>query len=304
MNIGMIARKRKQRNGGSLTSYLLVLPYAILLLLFGIGPAIYAIVLSFTDPFSTTFSFNGLTNYLVVFRDFRFWPAFLNIFVYLCVWLPITIVGVLSLALLLHAQSGKFSTTMRLLYYLPGAITGSAATLLWIFMLDPVVSPFGPIFHLFGATSLLSVVSGLALAPALAFMAFSIGAGGWIIIMYGAFQNISQDLIDAAHIDGCNAFQTALRIKIPLIQKYVVYMVILSFAAGTQLFVEPQMIGQAVGTSTGLVSPTWSPNLLAYDFGFNIGNLSAASAISVLLLIIGLIVAFILIYKTKFFEIK
>ncbi len=304
MAVGMTTRRSKQRNGNALTSYLLVLPYAILLILFGVGPALYAIALSFSDPFSNTFRLNGLTNYFVVFSDFRFWPAFLNIFVYLIVWLPITIVGVLFLALLLHAHPGRFSTTMRLIYYLPGAITGSAAALLWIFMLDPVVSPFGPIFHLFGVQSLLNVVSGLALAPALAFMAFSIGAGGWIIIMYGAFQNIPQDLIDAAHIDGCNALQTALRIKIPLISKYVAYMIILSFAAGTQLFVEPQMIGQAVGTSTGLVSPTWSPNLLAYDFGFNIGNLSAASAISVILLILGLIVAFILIYKTHFFEIK
>ena len=53
--------------------------------------------------------------------------------------------------------------------------------------------------------------------------------------MHGALNNVPTELIEAAEIDGSNVLQTALRIKLPLIRKWVVYMLVLSFASGTQL---------------------------------------------------------------------
>lgn len=302
MAVSTATPKRRSRISSSLYSYLFVLPYVVLLILFGVFPALYTIGLSFSDPFSDVFSFSGLNNYIVAFRDFRFAPAILNIFQYLIIWLPVTVFGVLLLALLLHARAGKFSTTMRLIYYLPGAITGSASVLLWLFMLDPQISPFGSLLHLFGLSVFRDSIDGPRILIALTIIAFSVGAGGWIVIMYGAFQNISQEIVEAAIIDGCSAIQTALYIKLPLIGKYIVYMLILSFAGGTQLFVEPQLLGQQGGAGQWLISPTWSPNLLAYDFGFNIGNMGASAAISMVLLLVGVLAALILIFKTNFFE--
>ena len=63
--------------------------------------------------------------------------------------------------------------------------------------------------------------------------------------MYGALNNISHDLIEAARVDGAGAVQTAWSIQIPLMRKWIAYMVILSFAGGTQLFVEPRVLSQA-----------------------------------------------------------
>jgi multiple sugar transport system permease protein len=293
------SRHRRQMNYG----YVFIFPYLVLLLCFGVGPCIYAVFMSFSDPTSNAaFSFDGLTNYVTAFHDFRFWPAFENIFVYLLIWLPVMVLGVLTLALLLHARSGRFSSTMRFLYYLPGAVVGSASVLLWLFMLDPQISPFGPLLQLFGFKVIQDTIDPSHLPLVLAIMAFSNGAGGWIVIMYGAFQNIPQETMEAAAIDGCNAFQTAFLIKLPLIAKYIVYMIILSFATGTQVFVEPQLIGAAAGTGT--ISPTWSPNLLAYQFAFGTGNLGAAAAISMVLLIIGVVGAFLLIFRTNFFDLR
>lgn len=304
MAVRALARSRRRRRGLSY-GYVFILPYLLLLLCFGIGPGIYAMFMSFSDSTSTaTFSFAGLTNYVTAFHDFRFWPAFENIFLYLLIWLPVMVVGVLALALLLHARAGKVSSTMRLLYYLPGAVVGSASVLLWLFMLDPQISPFAPILQLFGFKMVRDTLDPAHLPLVLAIMAFSTGAGGWIVIMYGAFQNISQEIMDAAAIDGCNVFQTAFSIKLPLIAKYVVYMVILSFATGTQLFVEPQLIGTPAGAGSGAISPTWSPNLLSYQFAFNIGNLGAAAAISMVLLIISVVGAFLLIFRTNFFDLR
>ncbi|MGA2295906.1 MAG: hypothetical protein ABSG24_11930 [Acidimicrobiales bacterium] len=87
----------------------------------------------------------------------------------------------------------------------------------------------------------------------------------------------------------------------PLIKKWVAYKLILSIAGGTQLFVEPQLIGQA---TAGLVSNTWSPNQLASYIAVINDNFNEAAAISVTLLVLGLIGATLLVWRTKLFEIN
>jgi multiple sugar transport system permease protein len=92
----------------------------------------------------------------------------------------------------------------------------------------------------------------------------------------------------------------ALHIQIPMIRKWIVYMVILAFAAGTQLFVEPQLLQTA---SLGRVSPTWSPNQLAYSYAFQHGDFNGAAAISLVLLAIGLIGAGLLVTRSGLFKV-
>jgi multiple sugar transport system permease protein len=76
-------------------------------------------------------------------------------------------------------------------------------------------------------------------------------------------------------------------------------MAILSFATGTQLFVEPQLVNEA---SLGMVSPTWSSNQLAYQLAFRYGDFNAAAAIAVDLLLIGLLAAVLIVTRTGLFR--
>jgi multiple sugar transport system permease protein len=78
-------------------------------------------------------------------------------------------------------------------------------------------------------------------------------------------------------------------------------MVILSFAGGTQLFVEPQLV---MAASLGVVPPWWSPNQLAYLYAFQQGDFQVAAAIAVELLVAGLICAAIIIKRTGLFDIE
>ena len=100
-------------------------------------------------------------------------------------------------------------------------------------------------------------------------------------------------------MDGCSRLQMALRIKLPLIRPYIAYMLILTFAGNVQLFAEPQLIGRAPGST---ISAYWSPNQLGYAFAFELGNFGAAAALSMLLLIIGIVGAFIIIRTTNLFQ--
>lgn len=280
------------------TGYALTSLYVALLVLFGAVPTAYAIYLSLTGSKGT---FVGFTNFIGTIRDFRFGPAFVNDVLFLLVWLPLLLVAVVGLALMLHGRASRASGVFRFLFYLPGALTGAASVLLWLFMLDPDVSPGIWFYLISGQRSVNQVLAPAHLPILFAIIAFWTGAGGWILVLYGALNNVSLDILDAARIDGANAWQTAWRVKLPLIRRWIAYMLILAFASGSQLFVEPEMIGAATGN---VVSTSWSPNQLAYVFAFQQADFNAMAAVAVDLLLIGLVCAAIVVFRTGLFEVE
>lgn len=289
--------RRVQLNSGNL----FVLPYQCFLVLFGLGPAVYALITSFTNMLSDSRSFKGFQNYQSALHDFRLLPAFLHVLQFMLLWLPMMVVFVVLLALLLDMRKGPLSTLFRSLYYLPGALTGAAGVLLWIFMFDPQLSPANFLLQRLGFTSISQSLAAGNLPVVFALMVFFAAAGGWIVILYGSLQNVPLELLEAAKIDGCNLWQTAFLIKLPLIARYVIFMVILSFAGGVQLFAEPQIIFSGTMGSAG--NSTWSPNQLAYFYAFTQGDFGTSAAISVFVLLIGLAIALFVIYRTDFYRI-
>jgi len=274
-----------------------VLPYLPFLIVFGIAPTIYALELAFTDAGG---GWVGFHNFVRTYDDFRFIPAFKHILVYTVVWLGALMVFVVGLALLLHGRANRVSATYRFLFYIPGALAGAAAVVIWLFMLDPTVSPGAFLLRdLLGANIFAQSIAPGNLPYIFAMIAFWTGAGGWIVVMYGALNTIPPDLEEAARIDGAGPFTIAFRLKLPLIRKWIAYMLILSFALGTQLFVEPEIVQHA---SFGLVSDTWSTNQLAYQLAFRYADFNGAAAIAVDLLMIGLVGAILIVTRSGLFR--
>lgn len=274
-----------------------VLPYVPFLILFGIAPTIYALELAVTNVDG---SWAGLHNFTRTYDDFRFVPAFKHVLVYTIVWLGALMVFVVGLALLLHGRANRVSATYRFLFYIPGALAGAAAVVIWLFMLDPTVSPGAFLLRdLLGARIFAQSIAPGNLPYIFAMIAFWTGAGAWIVIMYGALNTIPPDLEEAARIDGAGPFTIAFRLKLPLIRKWIAYMLILSFATGTQLFVEPEIVQHA---SFGLVPDTWSTNQLAYQLAFRYGDFNGAAAIAVDLLVIGLVGAVVIVTRSGLFR--
>ena len=274
-----------------------ILPYLPFLIAFGLLPMAYAIVLAFT---SDTGDWVGLDNFVHTVRDYRFVPAFEHVLLYTSVWLGALMVLVVGLALLLHGRAHRVSSSFRFLFYIPGALAGASSVLVWLFMLDPAVSPGSFLLrHVLGSQLFVESIAPGKLPFVFAMIAFWTGAGGWIVVMYGALNTIPPDLEEAARIDGAGPVTIALRLKLPLIRKWIAYMAILSFATGTQLFVEPQLVNEA---SLGLVPDTWSSNQLAYQLAFRYGNFNGAAAISVDLMLIGLVAAVVIIRRTGLFR--
>jgi multiple sugar transport system permease protein len=274
----------------------LVTPYVLLLLAFGVVPTLYAGYISIVD--TNTGLFNGFANFRRMFTDFRFADAASNVALFLALWLPILLIGVLALALVLHSRPSRLTTGMRLVYYLPSAVTGTANILLWMFIVDPTIGPFSGALHALGFEYRSELLNSNTMTIIMAVIAFTGGAGSWIVIMYGGLQSVGPEVMEAATVDGCSSWQMAWHIKLPLLRKYVTYMLIMTVAGGTQVFAEPALLNQFGGVG----SPWWSLNQLAYYVGFNDGVLGASAALSVALLIFGAIAAVVIVTATDFFE--
>ncbi|MGW1808943.1 carbohydrate ABC transporter permease [Streptomyces sp. NPDC002078] len=274
-----------------------VAAYVLLLVAFGVLPTAYAIYFAFTDAGGT---FTGFANFATTAQDFRFVDAVGHVAVYLAFWLLSLVVFVVGLALLLHRLgSGSAGKALRFLYYIPGALAGAASVLVWLFMLDPTVSPVSALLGALGFDTFGEVIAPGNLPLLFTIIAFWTGAGGWIVVMYGALNNIPTDVMEAARIDGAGAWQTAWHIQIPMLRKWIVYMVILAFAGGAQLFVEPQLLSLA---SVGVAGRDYSLNQLTFDFAFQTNNINGAAAVSVELLVVSVSAAALFVARSGFFD--
>jgi len=289
-------RREPSRRRSGRAGYLFVSGYTALLLAFGVFPTLYAVYLAFTNDRG---QFTGPNQFVKVVQDYRFGPSFANIAIYLAMWLVLVVVLTVLVAVLLRSGVRPgLSAVLRFAYYLPGALAGVAGVLVWLFLLNPTVSPVSPLLHWFGFDTFAQVIAPGDLPVIFVLIAFWTGAGGWIVVMYGALNNISDDVLEAARVDGAGVWQSAWHIQIPMIRRWIAYMAILAFAGGTQLFVEPQLLRTA---SLGRIDPTWSPNQLAYVYAFQRGDFNGAAAISLVLLVLGLLCAGLLVTRSGLF---
>jgi len=258
---------------------------------------VYALYLSFTK----SGQFVGLDNYVKAVGDFRFLPAVQHVAAFLVIWVVTLTVLVTLLALIVHAVRVRWlSTTTRFLFFIPGAFAGAASVMLWLFLLNPSVSPVSFVLKWFGYTNFVQAIDLNNLPLIFTVIAFWTGAGAWIIIMYAALNNISDEIMEAARCDGAGAIKTAWYIQLPLIRKWIAYMAVISVAVGTQLFAEPKILAQA---SRNQIPKHYSLNELAYVTAFGPqADFNSSAAISILLLVVAAGLAAFFVFRGGLFD--
>lgn len=292
--------RRRPRTGASaqaFAAYVFSSGYVLLLLVFGVLPMVYALYLSFTK----SGQFVGLDNYVKAVGDFRFLPAVQHVAAFLVIWVVTLTVLVTLLALIVHAVRVRWlSSTTRFLFFIPGAFAGAASVMLWLFLLNPSVSPVSFVLKWFGYTNFVQAIDLNNLPLIFTVIAFWTGAGAWIIIMYAALNNISDEIMEAARCDGASAIKTAWYIQLPLIRKWIAYMVVISVAVGTQLFAEPKILAQA---SRNQIPKHYSLNQLAYVTAFGPqADFNSSAAISMMLLVVAAGLAAFFVFRGGLFD--
>ena len=292
-----MAKQNKVKNKNNLAMWVMFSPYLFLLISFGLIPIIMAVL---EVPHESRVNPDGGWDaFIIVLQDFRFLPAVRNVLGFMAIFVPTTIIFVIAMALMLDVNPTAWKKWLRMAYIVPAAISGAVAVLVWYALLQPVFSPIKEPLSWVGLTTSDQIWQTKNLVYIFAIMAFFAIAGNWILIQYGSLQSISTEVIEAARVDGCSAFQIAIRIKLPLIKKYIVYMGVLIFAGGLQIFVEPQLIDGGIYSG---IAEAWSLDQLSFELAFTSGDFGGASALSLMLLVPSLLGALVVIFKTDMFD--
>jgi multiple sugar transport system permease protein len=287
-------------------AWTLMAPYLVLLLIGGIIPIGYALWISLqvspTLLQPNLSGFGGVQAYVKAMTDFRFARSFEDIFSVLIIWLPIMIIGVVGLALLVHASPGRFGSIMRFIYYIPGALGGVANLMLWVYLLNPSQSPISGFLSSLGFTTIKQVVATAGDLPViLSAMLLLQGLGQWVVTVNGGLNSIPDEILEAASLDGANAWQLAWRVKLPMIRQWIGYAALLNLAYGFQLFLEPYLLNQV---ASGALPSEYTPTQLGYWFAFVGNDFPAAAAMSVIIVIITLAIGLIVVFRSGLFTVE
>ena len=278
----------------ALTPYLFILPFGILFILFFIVPIIYAIYQSlFRSERSglglgaATVSFNGLGNYADVLHDPNFLLGVGRVLLYGIVQVPVMLILALALALLLDSTVVRGKAFFRLAFFVPYAVPGIIAALLWGYLYDPSLSPIVRGFQALGLAAP-DFLGRNTILWSIANIATWAWAGYNMLIIFAALQAIPTEIYESARLDGCSGFRIAWYIKIPLVAPALILTCIFSIIGTLQLFNEPSVL-QAISNN---ISSCYTPNLCAYYTAFGNNNYYYAAAMSVALAIVTCVLSF------------
>ena len=258
----------------------LVIPI-ILLALFSYYPLVKLFQLSFTDwnGMSPEMHYVGMKNYREIFSQKELFQTFANNMAYVVTAILQQFFG-LFLAILLNS-SIKMKKTFRTILFMPYIINGVAVAFMFNYMYDYSNSPVNMILNKLGLQSIHFISTSYASNFALSFISFWKYVGFSMVIYLAALQSISNEIYEAARIDGAGFFQTVCYITFPNIKSMFEMSLLLSLNGALQVYFEPFIITR--GGPNGRTATFISKSLeLAYTYR----KYGKAAAMGVVLLII------------------
>ncbi|MFD6287054.1 carbohydrate ABC transporter permease [Streptomyces sp. NPDC060205] len=290
------ARRNRKAYGVKGAPYAFLLPATILFALFFALPIGYAVWLSLHKVQVKGLGLGsgarkevwaGLENYTDSLTDSELLAGALRVLGYGAIVVPVMLGLALLFALMLDADRVRLAPVTRLAIFLPYAIPGVVAAMLWGFLYLPDVSPFYFVLDRLGLPQP-DLLDGGPLYVALSNIAVWGGTGFNMIVIYTALQAIPAEVYEAAELDGATPLQTALRIKIPMVVPSLVLTFFFSIIATLQVFSEPTTLKPL----TNSVSTTWSPLMKVYQDAFGKGDIHSAAATAVIIAFVTLVLSF------------
>ncbi|MEV5878403.1 sugar ABC transporter permease [Streptomyces sp. NPDC052101] len=276
--------------------YGFLLPATILFALFFALPIGYAVFLSFRKAHVSGLGLGanarsevwaGVQNYTEAFRDSELLQGALRVLGYGCIVVPVMLGLALLFALMLDSEKVRLAPFTRLAIFLPYAIPGVVAALLWGFLYLPDVSPF---YYVLDRLHLPqpNLLDGGPLYLALSNIAVWGGTGFNMIVIYTSLKSIPAEVYEAAKLDGATPLQIALKIKIPMVAPSLVLTFFFSIIATLQVFNEPTTLKPL----TNSVNTSWSPLMKVYQDAFHRNDIYSAAAEAVLIALVTLLLSF------------
>jgi len=262
--------------------YAFIMPWLIGLFAFTLIPMAFSLVLSFCKwdivTGLSTIEFVGLQNFTKIFADKKFYKALEVTFKFCLISIPFYQITSLMIAMLLNMRI-RFMRTFRLIFFLPSIIPTIATSMIWAQILgkEGLINQALGLLGIQGPAWLntpKTALYGLILMGVW-------GIGNTMIIYLSGLQGVSEELYEAAEIDGANAFQRFFSITLPMISMTVFFNVVMAIIGSFQYFTQAFVM-----TEGGPLNSTLFYNLYLYVKAYKELKMGYASALAWIMFII------------------
>lgn len=279
-----------------ITGYLFIFPAFACLGAFRLFPVLRNLYLSFMtwdmvigDP-----KFVGLKNYIKLFTASDFYASLEVTFRYTILYVPISMLFGYILAILMIKKT-KWNVLFRTALFVPYVTSMVAMSAVFIYILHPQYGTLNVILNDLGFASVPWLNQKSTALYCLVAMNIWKSTGFCAVIYLGGILNISEEILEAAQIDGSSWWNTLVHIKTPLVAPT-------TFMLTIMLTIESFKIFTQINVMTGGGPDKSTTNLLTYMFNQAFDNFSVGygSAIATVLLLIVLLINFIQLFFERF----
>ena len=263
-----------------LTAYLFLLPDVLGLLLFVIGPMLLALVISFTDwRLTGTPEFVGFRNYDIILKDPKFGASLGRTIIYTLGFVPAVYTISLGMAVLL-TRKGRGNFFFRTVYFMPVAMSMVVAGVIWRFMFDPGNGLINETLQAFGLPTSQWTGSVQSSMVSVLIVAIWKNVGYFMIILLAGIQDIPQDYIESAQIDGASRWRIFRHIILPLLRPTSFFVITILSINALQAFDQIYVM-----TRGGPAQSTYTLVMYIYEKAFREWNFGYSGAMAAVLFI-------------------
>jgi multiple sugar transport system permease protein len=252
----------------------------------------------------------GLGNYRYLFNsDPQVWTAIKNTLWMIAVAVPLQVLFAFGIALML-ARARRGVGVFRTIFYLPALAPPVAATLGFVYILNPATGPVNTILSHLGISGPLWFQDPSWSKPSLVALGLW-GVGNTMIIFLAAVLDVPRQLDESAELDGAGPLQRLRWVTLPTISPVILFSVILGVIQGLQYFTQAWV---AAGVASGQASQAGdisSNNLgypldstlfypiLLFQHGFTDFQMGYASALAMVLLVVSFAVTLVIVLNSR-----
>lgn len=250
-----------------------ILPALLGTLIFIVIPVIFSFSLSFVNwDLLSPMSFAGLNNYKDVLTDSSFLQVLSNTFVFAISTSVFAVIIPLILACILNTKI-RGSNFYKTAYFLPFITPMIVIAIVWQWIFDPNIGLLNQLFHL-NIKWLYDVRFAM---PALIAVSVWKLIGYNMIIFLSGLSAINQEVLEAAKIDGANAWQTFKNVTVPLLSPTIFFVIVITTISSFQVFDLIYIMTEG-GPDNSTMVMVYSIYKYAFEF-FDVGKASAIAYI-------------------------
>lgn len=272
-----------------------MVPFLLVAFAFLISPLIYAFYLSTqTDTLVGGVEFVWFENYQATLTDPIFLEGVKRVFFFGLIQIPIMLSLSTISALMIDVFQTRLARTFRLIAFMPYAVPGVVAALMWGFLYSKSFGPFVGIIEDLGVDDFNFFTPSVFIYSMSNIITWA-WTGYNMIIIYSALQGLPREMYEAAIVDGASQIQIALRVKLPAIKNAILLTTIFAIIGTMQIFTEPRVLARY----TNAVSNGYTPNIYSFNLAFAQSQFNYSAAVSFTLAIVVFIITAVVLTITR-----